>query len=113
MELVKPQPAHEHVEGGVCMVCFKSGENAGWQAVSASGWEAAMEETPSPDYVRAEQADELREVAETAHRQARHAGRFEVCREAMCAAIELWLHFESRPVAGQSSKAAMERMVRG
>jgi hypothetical protein len=31
----------------------------------------------------------------------------------MCAAIELWLHFESRPVAGQSSKAAMERMVRG
>lgn len=110
--LVEPQltpKAHRHVEGGVCLVCFESGENDGFVAGADSGREEAMRHS---DYVRAEQADELRQVAETAHCHARHGGRFGVCRDVMCAAVELWLHFESRQRRVVSDKTK-RRVVRG
>ena len=107
---------HEHVDGR-CGWCFRAGNEKGYRSGHSSGFEEGyhdgVDSCPDPDYVRAAQADELREVAERAHRRAGHDGRFELCREAMCAAIEDWLYHESRPAGREPREAVMGRMVAG
>lgn len=118
MELVKDTPArqpHEHVDGR-CRDCYADGERVGYGEGSASGWEAAIEETPSPDYVREREAEALAEAVRGAHRAARHSGRWEDCGDIVCSALERYVYERTRPEVcgterGQTKK--MARMVAG
>lgn len=64
-------------------------------------------------FVIPDRADLVREVAEDAHERARHAGRWETCPDPMCAAMERWVHEESKPMVQVPSPALLDRLVRG
>lgn len=55
----------------------------------------------------------MREYMTEAHRRAGHPGRFDVCRDPMCEAIERYLHDREIRCPPKLSQAQMDRMVRG
>lgn len=113
-------PRHFHL-GMRCAECFRAakdewyaaGRKDGLEEGTSIGYEAGLDERPDPDTVRGWQADELRQVVADAHRRAGHVGRFGLCRDPMCAAIEEWLYHETRPAVREPKAAVLGRMAAG
>lgn len=82
---------HDHVDGR-CGQCFADGEGVGHE----DGYEDGAESANG----RADRViDDVRSALVEAHRNAKHGGRWEVCTDVVCAEMERWLHFETRPEA--------------
>ncbi len=91
-----------------CVECrlatYANGHSHGLAEGADSGYMAAMEDGPHKPS-DAVWLDDVRSVLVDAHRNAGHGGRWEVCTDVVCAELERWLHFETRPEAVQSRPA--------
>jgi hypothetical protein len=77
----------------------KDARNEGWQAGHADGYaEAVADEHELSAGIRDDLFDGFRRATDDAHHQARHCGPWQMCSDPMCAAIERWLHFETKEV---------------
>ncbi len=88
----------------------KSGYDRGYSAGAA---DAAIHWDEEDHATREDVVLDVEGMAREAHQHADHCGRWEHCPDLICAAIERWVHHETRPVGRPLPATEAEALIHG